>query len=283
MAPQNPPRPVGTLALSALSLALLASAFPGQAQERQVRPTRPRLAEPVPVPAPPRTLPGPDVIREPRLGPPRGERPGGPGRKPGDRLRTPDDRPPHIPAVRPQIIAKPRPMAICTVRPDAAYWRSRDILKEIQHMARRGNIQVQPVDDEALELVGYTSFPAGWKAYGFRVAPNGKLHVRLHHSNEGWFRLAMMNKWGMLEPGMLQNLTPTGNPEVSFENPTDTVKVVYVLVDDPGLMSTPKNPFTFKIERSWDPKEKLQDAPFVQGIWATTNDISAEHAQPKKG
>lgn len=150
-------------------------------------------------------------------------------------------------------------------------------------MARRGHIRVIPVDPEATEITGYTDYPAGWIAYGFVVAPKGKLHVRLHHSNEGWFRLAMMNKWGTLEAGMLQNLIPTGNPEVTFTNPTDQVKAVYVVVDDPGLMSTKDNPFTLKIERSWDPKEKHPDATVVQGIWATTHDISAEHAHPKKG
>jgi len=149
-------------------------------------------------------------------------------------------------------------------------------------MARRGFIRVIPVDGEVTELTGYAEFPAGWIAYGFVVAPKGKLHVRLHHSNEGWFRLAMMNKWGQLEEGMLQNLIPTGNPEVTFNNPTDQVKAVYVLVDDPGLMSTKENPFTLKIERSWDPKEKLPGATVVQGIWAKADEVDAAEAVKAK-
>ena len=136
-------------------------------------------------------------------------------------------------------------------------------------MARRGYILVHPIADTVSEFDGVADFPAGWIAYGFRVPPGGKLHVRLTHPAEGWFRLSMMNKWGALEPGMLQNLIPTGNPEVTYTNLTKEGRSVYVLVDDPGWMSNTNSPFHIKIERSWDPPAlNPNDIPIATGIWA---------------
>lgn len=68
---------------------------------------------------------------------------------------------------------------------------------------------------------------------------------------------------------MLQNLIPTGNPEVKYSNPSKETRSVYVIVDDPGWMSSKANPFTMKVTRSWDPaQKKVDDAPIVTGIWA---------------
>jgi hypothetical protein len=173
--------------------------------------------------------------------------------------------------VRPatNAIILPRPMERCMNRPTTDYWRQRDIMAEIQAMARRGFIAVHPVGDAVNEFMGVSDFPAGWKAYGFRVPPGENIQVRLHHSNEGWFRLGMVNKWGSLEQGMLQNLIPTGNPEVKYTNPSKEARSVYVVVDDPGWMSSKDNPFTVKVSRSWDPaQKKVDDAPIVTGIWA---------------
>ncbi len=166
-------------------------------------------------------------------------------------------------------IITPRPMPRCMVRPTPKFWRHRDIMKEIQVMSRQGFIAVYPIGEEVNEFTGVSEFPAGWIAYGFRVPPGENIHVRLHHPNEGWFRLAMVNKWGRLEQGMLQNLIPTGNPEVNYTNPTKEVRSVYVIVDDPGWMSSKGNPFTINVTRSWDPAKKtVNDAPIVTGIWA---------------
>jgi len=166
-------------------------------------------------------------------------------------------------------IITPRPLQRCMVMPTPDVWKQRDIMAEIQSMARRGFIAVHPVGEDAKEFTGVSDFPAGWTAYGFRVPPGESIHVRLTHSNEGWFRLAMVNKWGSLEQGMLQNLIPTGNPEVKYTNPAKETRSVYVIVDDPGWMSSKTNPFTMKVDRSWDPaKKKADDAPIVTGIWA---------------
>ena len=174
----------------------------------------------------------------------------------------------------------PLPMPRCMVQPTPEYWRHRDIQAEIQRMARMGMVPVKPVGDDVSEFTGFSYYPAGWIAYGFRVPPKGKLHVRLHHPNEGWFRLLMVNKWSRLEEGMLQNMIPTGNPEVTYTNPTKEARSVYVIVDDPGWMSTPGNLFKINVDRSWDPsKVKIDHAPIVTGIWAENK----EEAKPAPG
>ena len=246
--------PLLMLTLVAVGGDLVAQGRPGRPSERM---PGPRTERPVVVqPSTPR--PGADrPVRTPSFAP-----------------RTDPSRPmptrgadtPIVPRTR--DIQIPRPLPRCTVRPDRAFWRHRDILEEIQFMARQGVIRVKPVQDDQNEVLGSSDFPAGWIAYGFRVPPGAKLHVRLHHTNEGWFRLMMVNKWGRLEEGMLQNLIPTGNPEVKYTNPTKEARNVYVIVDDPGWMSTEANPFKLVVTRSWDPAKVPMDQPLVQGIWA---------------
>jgi hypothetical protein len=152
--------------------------------------------------------------------------------------------------------------------PNQKNWERRDLMAVIQAMARRGFIAVHPMGEDVNEFTGVSDFPAGWISYGFRVPPGEKLHVRLNHPNEGWFRLAMTGKWGNIEKGMLQNLIPTGNPEVSYTNFTKESRSVYVIVDDPGWWSTKKDPFHIKVDRSWDPTKLKVDAFIVTGIWA---------------
>lgn len=180
--------------------------------------------------------------------------------------------------------AQDRPMPIpvvpsfsprCTVQPTPTYWQHRDLFKEIQSAARRGGyLPVTEVAETLAEIQGVASFPAGWKAYGFLIPPSGKLHVRLHHPNEGWFRVTMSNKSGSLERGMLQNLVPTGNPEATYLNPsTSEAKAVYVIVDDPGWMSSEAKPYKIAIDRSWQPGSfEFKANPKVQGIWAAKTD-----------
>jgi len=173
----------------------------------------------------------------------------------------------------------PRGTVQRTLLPDAAYWQSRDLLQEIQWMSRRGFIPVTAAGDAAV-LTGASYFPAGWIAYGFVVPAKEKLHVRLHHPNEGWFRLVMVDRWGQLREGMLQNLIPTGNPEVSYTNPREAPNTVYVIVDDPGWMSSKGNPFTLNVDRSWDPAKAAAPAlPPVHGVFAQ---VKAEPPRAEK-
>lgn len=180
-------------------------------------------------------------------------------------------------AARPPVVVRFRPLPQCRVFPDSGFWGRRDILAEIVWMSRHGFIPVVPVPADATELIDHTQIGPGWKGYAFVVPAKGKLHVRLHHPNEAWFRLLMVDKWGKMRAGMLQNLIPTGNPEVSYENPTDETQAVYVIVDDPGWMSSEQNPYTLKIERSWDPAQVKPGAKPVQGIW-TAKKVDVEKA-----
>lgn len=167
--------------------------------------------------------------------------------------------------------------------PDRFWWADHDIMAEIRWIARRGYLPVTPVAEGISELNGTADFPSGFKAYGFVVPAGAKLHVRLHHSNEGWFRVAMVNKWGDLGAGMLQNRIPTGNPEVSYTNPGKEAQAVYVLVDDPGWMSSTAYPYTLEVQRDWEPgKADTKGAKVVEGIWASNPvaESAAEFASP---
>jgi hypothetical protein len=177
-------------------------------------------------------------------------------------------RPAFMPPPISNSILVPRATERCLYWPQSSYWKNRDIFLEVQAMARRGFIPVTPAGN-APELTGVAWFPAGWAGYGFVVPGRQTLHVRLHHPNEGWFRLAMVDKWGMMTKGMLQNRIPTGNPEVSFINYGDNATAVYVIVDDPGWMSSKDNPFVLSVDRTWDPARiEVPALPTVLGIWA---------------
>lgn len=152
--------------------------------------------------------------------------------------------------------------------PTPEFWRKRDILTEMQIWARRGCIPVIPVDDLA-SLEDFTYMPAGWKAYGMLVPPKETVTFKLDHSNRGWFRVTLCNKWGTVEQGMLHSLLHQADPKIAYTNPFDEPRFVYVVVDDPGWMSTKGNPFSLAIQRSWDPgKYAKQGLPMAAGIWA---------------
>jgi len=280
--------------LAGLALALAASSpASAQARSRDEQPAPPQTRTPVverSQPTPDRTMDRPMVDRPtgrtggaeaPRPTPrteARGDR--APGRidpseapRPTPRAGAKSTPPPQVvvPAIPPDnaTIVLPRALSRWTEYPNREHWKRRDLFAEIQAMARRGFIPVEPLDEDVETFTGISEPLAGWKAYGFRVPGGEKLHVRLRHSNEGWFRLLMVNKWGLVERGMLQNLIPTGNPEVSYTNFTEKPHTVYVIVDDPGFWASLDNPFNIKIDRSWDPaKKKVERIPFTTGIWA---------------
>lgn len=271
MFPDLPHLPVASRRLTgfALGLSLLGGGF--SFAHSAERPTADRQTAEHPAVARPsverpvverRTVEGPTAVRpntvrpavESQMNPSKDSRPTAPARAP----------------IRPatNAIITPRAWERCTIQPTPQVWQRRDLMAEIQSMARRGFIAVHPVGEDIDELLGVSDFPSGWKAYGFAVPPGEKIHIRLTHPNEGWFRLAMVNRWGGLEKGMLQNLIPTGNPEVSYTNYFKEPRCVYVIVDDPGWMSGQANPFKMTVVRSWDPAKKKIDAPVVTGIWA---------------
>lgn len=169
----------------------------------------------------------------------------------------------------------------CPILPNSAFWGHRDLMAEIQFMSRQGFVACTRVADDALEVTDYSDFPQGWKGYAFVVPANGTLHVSLNHVNRGWFRLVMMNKWGNLQEGMLQNVIYTGKPEVTFKNPKNEAQAVYVVADDPGWMSSKAYPYQLNVERSWDPATvDLKDVKVAAGVWNDQRDMSAQFRRP---
>lgn len=179
-------------------------------------------------------------------------------------------------------VVAPRATERCIALPTEGTWRHRDLMREIQDISRHGLIPVLPVSGDVDLLHDSTAIPSGWKAYGFTVPGNGELEVRLEHPNLGWFRLAMVNKWGLLQQGMLQNLIPKGVPVVSFKNPRRDAQQVFVIADDPGWMSSKQLPYKLVIKRSWDgKKEGPSSLPQVFGIWAKQGGTTALPATAK--
>ena len=102
----------------------------------------------------------------------------------------------------------------------------------IRGKARRGvNIPAVALPPGSCELSDQISDASGWKAYRVEVPPHGGFKVRLHGTHEGWFLVKVLDKWGRLGAGMLQNRIPTGNPEASYTNPTGAPSTVYIVVD----------------------------------------------------
>ncbi|MBL0209766.1 MAG: hypothetical protein IPQ13_02465 [Holophagaceae bacterium] len=108
---------------------------------------------------------------------------------------------------------------------------------KIRTQARRAGT-VQPavaLPPGPLKVKDKVSDVAGWKAYRVEVPSHGSIHMRLRGLHEGWFVVRTINKWGVMEEGMLQNLIKTGNPEASYTNPTMKARTIYFVVDTTEL------------------------------------------------
>ncbi|HJW33846.1 MAG TPA: hypothetical protein VJ505_10815 [Holophagaceae bacterium] len=169
----------------------------------------------------------------------------------------------------------------CTVMPTDPYWRHRDIMAEIQWISRSGSIPITPVGPGVESLVDVAEFPAGWKAYGVAVPAGGQLTVELSHSNLGWFRLMAVRKDGTPGPGMLRAMAAVQPVAFVLSNPSSEAGAVYIIVDDPGWMSSKANPYTLTFKRSWDPATTdLSSVNMAVGIWGASPSVSAEFRGP---
>lgn len=167
------------------------------------------------------------------------------------------------------------------IMPDAAYWQHRDIMAEIQWMARSGFIPVTPVGTGVSSLSDFAQFPAGWRAYGIAVPAGGRIQVSLHHDKLGWFRLLAVNKWGQPGPGMLHAANAYQPVMVTLTNPGKKAEAMYVIVDDPGWWSDQRDPYTLSIRRSWDPLHTdLSQVKMVAGLWGAQPSVSAQFQGP---
>ena len=73
--------------------------------------------------------------------------------------------------------------------------------------------------------------PSGWKAYRLDAPAGATVKARLRALHEAWFRVRIVNRWGVHERGMLHNRIPTGNPEASYINPKAEKSSFYFIVD----------------------------------------------------
>jgi hypothetical protein len=98
--------------------------------------------------------------------------------------------------------------------------------------ARRGvNIPAAALPPGSLRVKDHIPDISGWRAYRIEVPAGGGFKARLHGLHEAWFVVKVLNRWGALEEGMLQNRIPTGNPEASYRNPKAAPTAVYIVVD----------------------------------------------------
>jgi len=119
---------------------------------------------------------------------------------------------------------------------------------EIRSSARRGpSIPAFALPEGPLSVSDTVGSMAGWKAYRVDVPPGAKVHARLFGLHAGWFVVHTVNKMGMLEKGMLQNLQPTGNPEASYTNPKDAVNTIFFVVDT-SETNVEKEPYTLVVD-----------------------------------
>lgn len=159
---------------------------------------------------------------------------------------------PVAPAPLPQIEGKALaevPGPIVPETPDVALagLSPDDIQGKMRRQARRSGLvpcvalPLGPV--EVLDAVPSTT---GWKAYRLEVEPRAKVHARLRGDHEAWFKVSVVNKWGKVEEGMLQNAIHTGNPEASYQNPKAERMTIYLLVDTTEV-SGEREPFRLQV------------------------------------
>ena len=169
----------------------------------------------------------------------------------------------------------------CTTMPGPNFWEQRDIFQEIRWLSRSGFIPVSPIGDTVDVLSDYSQWPAGWRAYGISVPAGGTLQVEVQHTKLGWFRLLLVDKWGVPGPGMLQAAYAYRPVMVTYKNPGKEATAVYVIVDDPGWWSDAKDPYTLQVRRDWDPaKTDLSQVKMVTGLWGASPSVSAQFRGP---
>jgi len=178
-------------------------------------------------------------------------------------------------------IVVPAPWYRCTVMPGPAYWGERDLMAEIQWLSRAGFLPVSPIGDRVEVISDYSPQPAGWRAYGLSVPVGGTVQVEVQHPMLGWFRLMMVDRWGVPGAGMLQQHVVPQPVMLTYKNPGNEALAIYVIVDDPAWWSDAKDPYTLVIRRSWDPATTdLSQVKMVAGLWGASPSVSAEFRGP---
>lgn len=114
-----------------------------------------------------------------------------------------------------------------------------------------GLVPVVAVDSALTEMrIGVDSLEARG-ALGFVVPAGQTLQVSVEHGQSSWFQVVTVNRYGMLQAGMYQNVQQLGRaPEASFANTTQKAQAVYVLVRYPDFVYQSGGEYLLKISRS---------------------------------
>lgn len=114
-----------------------------------------------------------------------------------------------------------------------------------------GLVPVVAVDSALTEMrIGVDSLEARG-ALGFVVPAGQTLQVSVEHGQSSWFQVVTLNRYGLLQGGMYQNLQQQGRePEASYANTTQKTQAVYVLVRYPDFVYQSGGEYLLKISRS---------------------------------
>lgn len=88
---------------------------------------------------------------------------------------------------------------------------------------------------------------SGWKCYQFDAPVNQNITFKLDTKYKASFRLYVVNRWGDLEEGMLQNTIYRGEPTASYTNPKDSVNKIYLIIDSLDMYG---EPYTLEVRYS---------------------------------
>ena len=120
--------------------------------------------------------------------------------------------------------------------------------RQIRSAGRRSPLPCVAVPAGDVSIDHAVSQPAGWMTYRVDAAPWESVKARLRGDHEAWFAVKVVNKWGELEEGMLQNRIHTGNPEGSFLNRTGKARTVFFVVDTTTIFNGAE-PYTLTFTR----------------------------------
>ena len=163
------------------------------------------------------------------------------------------------------------------------YWERRyfSLQNSIMFATRKGFIPVTPIPEDVLEVTDFAETPVGWRGYGIVVPPWESLSINLEHPNRGWFRLIICDAWGQAVPGGLSSKLPQFEPRLTYSNNSGNATAIYLIVDDPGWMSSSAEPYILELSRSWNHYLAQVDQGLIKsGIWGIERSINAKFRTP---
>lgn len=117
-----------------------------------------------------------------------------------------------------------------------------------------GSLEVNRLDAD--QVVDHAHNAIYARCYGIVVPPGGKLEARMEHARTSGMRILLVGYWGDdLQEGMASALQPQSMPYVKYENVSGEPRGIYLIAVDTEEHSDAKNPYTFKVTKSWKPEE----------------------------